>query len=78
MDIEAAIKKAIELAEIGATVFPPLANGAKLANSVLEVIDGLHTSAPDHESMDDLEEAHKALYKAMTDKGHALSARLRG
>ena len=78
MNIEAAIEKAIELAKIGAVVYPPLANGAKLAESTLEVLNGLHTSAPDHESMDDLEEAHKALYKAMTDKGHMLSARLRG
>lgn len=78
MNIRDAIDKAIELAEAGAVVFPPLASGAALAEKVLDIVDGLKAEAPDGESEADLETAHKALYDSMVAKGHALSDRLRG
>jgi hypothetical protein len=70
--------RAIELAEMGSVVFPPLGTGAALADKVLDLLDGLKDEAPDQESEEDLEAAHQALYDAMTAKGHKLSERLRG
>lgn len=76
--IRDAIDKAIDLAEVGGTVFPMLGTGAMLAQNVLSVLDGLKKEAPDQSTEADLETAHKALFDAMTAKGHNLSDRLRG
>ena len=78
MNIETAIEKAVELAKIGAVVFPPLGVGAELAEKVLDVVDSLKAHAPTDQSKDQLEQAHRELYDAMIAKGHALSDELRG
>lgn len=77
-DIRSLIDKAIDIAEMGGNVFPMLGTGAKLAETALSLLDGLKAEAPDADSEADIETAHKALYDAMTAKGHRLSDRLRG
>jgi hypothetical protein len=78
MDFTKLAEQAISLAKIAGNVLPGLSGGAAIAEKILDVVDDLKQAAPDSGSAEDLEAAHKALYKEMTDKGHALSARLRG
>lgn len=78
MDIRSAIDAAIQLAKAGATVFPALAGGATLAENTLAILDNLKSKAPDSDTAEEVEQAHKELFDAMMAKGHALSDRLRG
>ena len=78
MNIRELIDKAIDLAKIGGEVLPPLKGGAAVAEGILDLLDNLKNVAPDPGSGQDLEAAHTALLKRISDKGHALSDRLRG
>lgn len=78
MDLRSLIDKAIDLAKIGGIVLPPLKGGAVVAEKILDVLDGLKGQAPDDATAEQIEEAHEALYKRVTDAGHDLSKRLRG
>ena len=77
MDARSAIDAAINLAKVGAAFFPTLGKGAALAEKTLDILDDLKTEAPP-QTAEEAEKAHQELYDAMTAKGHALSARLRG
>lgn len=78
MNIRSLIDTAISLAHMAGEVLPPVEGGAVIAEKILGVVDGLKAHAPDPQSTADLEAAHTALLKRMSDKGHALSDRLRG
>lgn len=78
MNIKTAFDEAIKLGHIIGEVFPPVEGGVAIAESFAGFLDQLRPHAPDAQSGADLEKAHGALLKRMTDKGHALSDRLRG
>jgi len=72
------VDQAISLAHIAGEILPPVEGGAEVAEKIVAVIDSLKPHAPDAGSKADLEAAHQALLKRVSDKGHALSDRLRG
>lgn len=76
MDLKKLAEDAISVAKLAGNVLPGVGAGAQLAEGILNIVEGLKPHV-DPATGEDLEAAHKALYDAMTAKGHALSARLR-
>lgn len=77
MNLRSLIDDAIKLAHTGGEILPQLEGGAQVAEGILDLLDGLKDKAPDAASKEDLEAAHQALYKRVTEQGHDLSHRLR-
>jgi hypothetical protein len=78
VNIRSLIDGAIQLAHMGGEILPPLKGGAVIADQLVDLLDGLKAVAPNQDAKADLEAAHVALLKRVSDKGHATSARLRG
>jgi len=72
------VDQAVAFAHAVGELLPPVEGGADIADKVLDVLDSLKDHAPEAASREQLEAAHAALLKRISDKGHALSDRLRG
>ena len=80
-DLKTLINKLAEVADLAATVLPQasLAGGAmRIGSKLIDIVDDLKHHAPDAETSDQLEEAHKKLTAMVTAKSQATSDRLRG